>query len=294
MRVASEKTQNHGNEIDKSALLSVAVHSEVWWGTQHADIAKSFVLIKMILLVSASRLTTGNWGRVDIEIFTFRTARTRPRWSWRLSPAPPWLRWRSRGRTPSISWASVYRTEWWDLRFYDKLYKFTQNYILKTSDDLEIIDEYLQICSLLRGGIAERGGVRVGHRIIEINGQSVVAVPHERIVNLLATSVGEVRQSTKVSSSDSALSPQPQFSSGFLFVTGDFGLSCDCVVCFRSTWRRCQHPCTDCWLDRRVRLTYNLEWRLPMKLNINILSYNGPRSFENIAYIILHIYTNRK
>ena len=29
-------------------------------------------------------------------------------------------------------------------------------------------------------------------RIIEINGQSVVAVPHERIVNLLATSVGEV------------------------------------------------------------------------------------------------------
>ena len=28
------------------------------------------------------------------------------------------------------------------------------------------------------------GGVRVGHRIIEINGQSVVAVPHERIVGL--------------------------------------------------------------------------------------------------------------
>uniref|UniRef100_A0A1B0CGW4 Protein lin-10 n=2 Tax=Lutzomyia longipalpis TaxID=7200 RepID=A0A1B0CGW4_LUTLO len=47
------------------------------------------------------------------------------------------------------------------------------------------------ICSLLRGGIAERGGVRVGHRIIEINNQSVVAVPHEKIVNLLATSVGE-------------------------------------------------------------------------------------------------------
>jgi C-terminal processing protease CtpA/Prc len=45
----------------------------------------------------------------------------------------------------------------------------------------------------LRGGIAERGGVRVGHRIIEINNQSVVAVPHEKIVNLLATSVGEVR-----------------------------------------------------------------------------------------------------
>ena len=45
----------------------------------------------------------------------------------------------------------------------------------------------------MRGGIAERGGVRVGHRIIEINNQSVVAVPHEKIVNLLATSVGEVR-----------------------------------------------------------------------------------------------------
>lgn len=52
------------------------------------------------------------------------------------------------------------------------------------------------ICSLLRGGIAERGGVRVGHRIIEINGQSVVAVPHERIVNLLATSVGEILMKT--------------------------------------------------------------------------------------------------
>lgn len=33
----------------------------------------------------------------------------------------------------------------------------------------------------------------MGHRIIEINNQSVVAVPHEKIVNLLATSVGEVR-----------------------------------------------------------------------------------------------------
>ncbi|KAJ8303875.1 hypothetical protein KUTeg_017458, partial [Tegillarca granosa] len=39
--------------------------------------------------------------------------------------------------------------------------------------------------------LAERGGVRVGHRIIEINSQSVVAVPHEKIVSLLANSVGE-------------------------------------------------------------------------------------------------------
>jgi len=48
----------------------------------------------------------------------------------------------------------------------------------------------------LRGGIAERGGVRVGHRIIEINNQSVVAVQHEKIVSLLANSVGEVGTST--------------------------------------------------------------------------------------------------
>lgn len=51
----------------------------------------------------------------------------------------------------------------------------------------------LQICSLMRGGIAERGGVRVGHRIIEINGQSVVATAHEKIVQALSNSVGEVK-----------------------------------------------------------------------------------------------------
>ena len=50
----------------------------------------------------------------------------------------------------------------------------------------------LQVCSLLRGSIAERGGVRVGHRIIEINSQSVVAVSHERIVQTLSSAVGEV------------------------------------------------------------------------------------------------------
>ncbi|KHJ45910.1 PDZ/DHR/GLGF domain protein [Trichuris suis] len=52
------------------------------------------------------------------------------------------------------------------------------------------------ICSLLRGGIAERGGIRVGHRIIEINGQSVVAVPHEKVVTMLATAVGEIQMKT--------------------------------------------------------------------------------------------------
>ena len=45
---------------------------------------------------------------------------------------------------------------------------------------------------MLRGGIAERGGVRVGHRIIEINNQSVVATPHDKIVSILANSIGEV------------------------------------------------------------------------------------------------------
>ena len=50
----------------------------------------------------------------------------------------------------------------------------------------------LQICSMLRGSIAERGGVRVGHRIIEINGSSMVDAPHENIVNSLTSIVGKV------------------------------------------------------------------------------------------------------
>ena len=41
--------------------------------------------------------------------------------------------------------------------------------------------------------------MRVGHRIIDINSQSVVAVPHEKIVNLLATSVGEVSKTRVIS-----------------------------------------------------------------------------------------------
>lgn len=62
---------------------------------------------------------------------------------------------------------------------------FTVTYLMSFS--------HTQICSLMRGGIAERGGVRVGHRIIEINGQSVVAMAHEKIVQTLSVSVGEVR-----------------------------------------------------------------------------------------------------
>lgn len=49
-----------------------------------------------------------------------------------------------------------------------------------------------QICSLMRGGIAERGGIRVGHRIIEINGQSVVATSHDKIIQILTNAIGEV------------------------------------------------------------------------------------------------------
>lgn len=49
-----------------------------------------------------------------------------------------------------------------------------------------------QICSLMRGGIAERGGVRVGHKIIEMNGESVVAASHHHIVDVLQTTIGEV------------------------------------------------------------------------------------------------------
>ena len=37
--------------------------------TEHADIAKSFVLIKMILLVSASRLTTGTFKTGKVKMF---------------------------------------------------------------------------------------------------------------------------------------------------------------------------------------------------------------------------------
>ncbi len=47
----------------------------------------------------------------------------------------------------------------------------------------------------MRGGIAERGGVRVGHKIIEMNGESVVTASHHHIVDVLQTTIGEVRKS---------------------------------------------------------------------------------------------------
>ncbi|XP_046906224.1 amyloid-beta A4 precursor protein-binding family A member 3 [Hypomesus transpacificus] len=66
------------------------------------------------------------------------------------------------------------------------------------------------ICSLMRGGIAERGGIRVGHRIIEINGQSVVATPHDKIINILTNAVGEIHLKTMPASTYRLLTGQEQ------------------------------------------------------------------------------------
>ncbi|NWS77732.1 APBA1 protein, partial [Crotophaga sulcirostris] len=66
------------------------------------------------------------------------------------------------------------------------------------------------ICSLMRGGIAERGGIRVGHRIIEINGQSVVAMPHEKIIQLLTQAVSKVHIKTMPASTYRLLTGQEQ------------------------------------------------------------------------------------
>ncbi|NWI55659.1 APBA3 protein, partial [Calyptomena viridis] len=66
------------------------------------------------------------------------------------------------------------------------------------------------ICSLMRGGIAERGGIRVGHRIIEINGQSVVATSHEKIIQILTEAVSEVHIKTMPASTYRLLTGQEQ------------------------------------------------------------------------------------
>ncbi|XP_070687962.1 amyloid-beta A4 precursor protein-binding family A member 3 [Pempheris klunzingeri] len=66
------------------------------------------------------------------------------------------------------------------------------------------------ICSLMRGGIAERGGIRVGHRIIEINGQSVVATPHNKIIQILTNAVGEIHLKTMPASTYRLLTGQEQ------------------------------------------------------------------------------------
>uniref|UniRef100_A0A4W3GMI8 Amyloid-beta A4 precursor protein-binding family A member 3 n=1 Tax=Callorhinchus milii TaxID=7868 RepID=A0A4W3GMI8_CALMI len=66
------------------------------------------------------------------------------------------------------------------------------------------------IYSLMRGGIAERGGIRVGHRIIEINGQSVVATPHEKIVHRLSNAIGEIHIKTMPAATYRLLTGQEQ------------------------------------------------------------------------------------
>ncbi|XP_054646643.1 amyloid-beta A4 precursor protein-binding family A member 3-like isoform X2 [Dunckerocampus dactyliophorus] len=68
----------------------------------------------------------------------------------------------------------------------------------------------IRICSLMRGGIAERGGIRVGHRIIEINGQSVVATPHDKIIHILTNAVGEIHLKTMPASTYRLLTGQEQ------------------------------------------------------------------------------------
>lgn len=50
----------------------------------------------------------------------------------------------------------------------------------------------LQVVSLIRGTIAERSGIRVGHCIIEINGTSTVGMEHADVVHMLSTTVGDV------------------------------------------------------------------------------------------------------
>lgn len=87
----------------------------------------------------------------------------------------------------------------------------------------------------MRGGIAERGGVRVGHRIIEINGQSVVATAHEKIVQALSNSVGEVRPCLSLCWSQN-LSPRP--SGPYISMTDICAPSGVCEVLRKATGSR--------------------------------------------------------
>ncbi|TMS07967.1 Amyloid-beta A4 precursor protein-binding family A member 1 [Larimichthys crocea] len=75
---------------------------------------------------------------------------------------------------------------------------------------LSTCQSIIKICSLMRGGIAERGGVRVGHRIIEINSQSVVATPHEKIVQILSNAMGEIHMKTMPAAMYRLLTAQEQ------------------------------------------------------------------------------------
>ena len=57
---------------------------------------------------------------------------------------------------------------------------------------LHCIVSYTKVGSLVRGSIADAGGLRVGHQIIEINKKSVVDMPHKEILNILSTVIGQV------------------------------------------------------------------------------------------------------
>lgn len=52
------------------------------------------------------------------------------------------------------------------------------------------------ITTLIRGSIGERGGVRIGHRIIDINGQSMVTSDHDTIAGILLSETGRLTLKT--------------------------------------------------------------------------------------------------
>lgn len=110
-----------------------------------------------------------------------------------------------------------------------------------------------QICSLLRGGAAERGGVRVGHRIIEVNGQSVVAMPHTRIIQLL-TEAREVREGTSPDLKACHPCPSPCHPTSPLHHRPDL-TSNSLPLTPRFTSRRCQLPPTGCSRGRNSQCT---------------------------------------
>lgn len=123
---------------------------------------------------------------------------------WTLSGVPllPWCSFA--GQISGTNWASVSRTALWVWQIATTYtnkktvlctvfnYHHLEFHVRKRELRIVPLTLCMQICSLMRGGIAERGGVRVGHRIIEINSQSVVATPHEKIVQILSNAMGEV------------------------------------------------------------------------------------------------------
>ena len=48
------------------------------------------------------------------------------------------------------------------------------------------------ITTLIRGSIGERAGIRIGHRIIDINGESTVTADHDTIAGILLSETGRI------------------------------------------------------------------------------------------------------